>query len=104
MNPLLQPYPHLGKYEGELNLTERLDTSPVADAEIGDVESFGHYQLFTGLDQDTDLGDLGNIAGAILETQSQGFVTATYYVSSHDARQAWQCLEREWEEWEEVTE
>ncbi len=95
-NPLLAPYPHPGKYEGELNLVEALDALDFgADEDMGDTETFGHYQLFTGLDSG-EFGDLGNIVAAILETTSQGFVGAAYYTTEAEARAAWAALESEY--------
>ena len=93
-NPLLDRYPHLGKYEGELNLAAALDEMG-GDEDLGDVETFGYYQLFPDLD-DGQYGDLGGIVAAILFTRSDGFVSATYFEVAGDAVQAWEKLEREY--------
>ncbi len=95
-NPLLAPYPHPGKYEGEINLTAKLDGLEWgADEDMGDTETFGYFQLFTDLNSG-EFGDLGNIAAAILETTSQGFVGAVYYSTEKEARAAWAALESEY--------
>lgn len=70
-NPLLSRYPHPGKFEGEINLTETLwdlSLDSGQDDELGDVETFGHYMLFTGLDNTAEFGDLGGIVAAIPRT------------------------------------
>jgi len=98
-NILLDAYPHPGKYEGELNLCEKLDRlggEGWASEELGDAESFGYYQLFLGLADDPELGNLDGIAAAILETNSQGFVTAVYYDTEAKAKEAWARLEEDY--------
>ncbi len=95
-NPLLERYPYLGKYEGELNLVVKLNALDFgANEEMGDTETFGYFQLFTALDSG-EFGDLGNIAAAILETTPQGFVSAVYYSTGEEARAAWAALESEY--------
>lgn len=99
-NPLLDRYPHPGKYEGELNLTERLD-SEGGDVECGSVETFGHYQLFLRLDSDESLGDLDGIVAGILHTDSQGFVYGEYYTTEAEAKRKWARIEKTEEQWYE---
>jgi hypothetical protein len=97
-NGLLDRYPHPGKFEGEINLTERLyelSLESGQDEELGDVDTFGHYMLFTGLDNG-EFGHLGGIKAAILHTGSSGFVGGTYYEDEGEARQVWAKLEEEY--------
>lgn len=100
-NPLLASYPHPGKFEGEINLTEKLYDISLdggEDESIGDADTFGHYMLFTDLDKDTEtFGDLGGIVAAILETSSQGFVTGHYYENEQEALQDFSRLSDDWQ-------
>lgn len=100
-NPLLDRYPHPGKYEAELNLTAHLDSEGFSDEECGDVETFGHYQLFLRLDSDESLGDLDGIVAGILHTDSQGFVYGEYYMTEAEAKRKWARIEKTEEQWYE---
>jgi hypothetical protein len=98
-NPLLDRYPHPGKFEGELNLTERLYEMSLEFGQTddcGSVEDIGWHCLFTELDK-ADLGDLDGVVAAILSEDSQGFVSATYFETEADARAAWQDLQTEYD-------
>ena len=96
---LLDEYPYPGKYEGELNLTAKLDSDGFPDQEIGEVEFFGYYALYTNLHVDPELAELAgsDIAAAILNTSSLGFVSATYYRTYDEAMSDWQELEKDYE-------
>jgi hypothetical protein len=105
-NPLLARYPHPGKFEGEINLTEKLyelSMDSGQDEEIGD-EGFGYYMLFEGLDKDSELGHLEGIVSAILRLTDQGFVEGTYYEDAEYARKAWRHLEGQYERFVESLE
>lgn len=98
-NPLLDRYPHPGRFEGELNLTERLDQllgewGGATDG-VGD-EGFGEYHLFTDLNTVEELGDLGGITAAILHYNEQGFVTGHYYTIADEAQAAWTVVEHDY--------
>lgn len=89
-----------GKYEGEITLTARLDeldNEGMATANIGDVDTFGYYALFSDLTSALVGGYIGSYVGAILHTGSSGFVTATYYDTPEATREAWSEVERSYE-------
>ena len=97
MTDYMKPYPHPGKYEGELLLVEYLDGNPeYAYADTGDVETFGHYALYDLRDWNPEQ-EGGTIEGAgeavILSTNSVGFVSATYYETWREAEQEFDKLE-----------
>jgi hypothetical protein len=99
-NPLLNRYPHPGKFEGEINLTEKLyelSLDSGQDEEISD-EGFGHYMLFVDLDKDAELGDLEGTKAGILHTSDQGFVSGFYFDTVREARERWAELERDYEQ------
>lgn len=107
MRDLMQPYPNLGKYEGELLLVEHLDNSDGANDELGDTETFGHYQFFdvSNWNAEEEGGTIdSDVKAVILETNSVGFVTATYYETVEEANMAWGQLELEYANFCEATE
>jgi hypothetical protein len=98
---LFEPYGQPGKFEGEPLLTEVLWIVVLeggADEELGESESFGSYALLTGLDGSELGGDIGDTKAAILSENSQGFVSGEYYDSAEEAREAWEEIESEYDE------
>jgi hypothetical protein len=100
-NDLMAPNEELGKFEGEPLLTEilwNLVLEGSADEELGESEDFGAYALFLHLKGSEVNGDIGDTKAAILFENSQGFVSGTYYDSIAEARDEWDRLEDEYDE------
>ena len=63
--------------------------------ELGDVETFGHYDLLV-LDEPVTVQDVGltwTFIAAILHEDNQGFIDGEYYETEAEARAAWAELE-----------
>lgn len=85
VNPIKGP----GKFEGETYAARYAYENP--DEDLGDSETFGWYGRFSG-----------KIKGRgpffiIVEEQSQGFVTGTFFDTEKQLEKAWARIEREWE-------
>ena len=110
----LSRYPHLGKFEGELNITTYAHQLSLdnPDEEVGDVQNAGGWAgLMRGpFDPDcadattnsltpADLAYLQSCAGVILKEDSLGFVTATWYDDGQESmmEDTWTRLEVELE-------
>lgn len=101
MRDLMQPTSGRGKYEGELQLVERLHElsgdGSWTDDELFD-ESFGWWGLFTDLTSEAVGGNIGDTKAVILHESNNGFVSGEYFASDGDAKARWAELQREYGE------
>lgn len=99
MDNLLHPTRGPGKFEGQLQLTERLYEMLLeggADDEMGSVDQNGEaYSLFLGLTSKEVGGHIGTIRAAILCEDSQGFVSGRYFDTDAEAETAWKRIGEE---------
>ena len=89
---LLDPVSGPGKFEGELELARVLydfSLDSGQDEDVGAVDEGGYFMLFLGLTPKEVGGKIGKIKAAIVEEDSQGFVSASYYESDAEAQSAW---------------
>lgn len=98
---LMEPTDELGKFEGEPKLTEvlwNLVLEGSADEELGESEDFGAYALFLHLKRSEFPGNIGDTKAAIVFENSQGFVSGTFYDSVSEARDAWDEIAAEYDQ------
>lgn len=107
-----------GKFSSDLDAVLRSISLDGPDEELGDSETFNHYSLLADLSADEveeaaeDAGvelsadELEEVDGAsaIIEENSQGFVSVELFDSEAAARKKWAALEKEWEKFAEAEE
>lgn len=79
----------MSKFDSEI--AERL-YAEVPDETVGSVEDYGWLGLYLTVPDSSD-------PAVIIAEDSQGFVTSQTYDSDADARQAWQAIVAEYEQW-----
>lgn len=99
MKNLLHPTRGPGKFEGQLQLAEKLYELTLeggADDSMGSVDENGEaYDLFLRLTSKELGGHIGTIRAAILCEDEQGFVTGRYFDTNDEAEEAWERIAEE---------
>lgn len=106
----MRAYPHAGKYEGELLIAAVVDHPEWHNDTCGDVETTGFHALLDGALTEGELDErvkdlpadlmpnaeerayLMRMAGAILSTDSQGFVSVKFYEDGGQLANDWEQL------------
>ena len=108
-----------GKFSSDLDeVLYAITLDGGSDEDLGDSETFNHYDLLVDLSadeveeraeesgvtlSDEELEDIDG-ASAIIEENSQGFVSVKLFDTGEAARKAWAKIEKEWEKFSEEVE